>query len=98
MVSWSGATADTGAVTPFTVAETPAILSASGKVFACAVAGASCEPVTVISMPGANAPASDAAFAALAIVVVEEAPTTITTVTLAYPGAVLAAVTITVAR
>jgi hypothetical protein len=82
---------------PFTVAETPAIVSPRGDPFESALEGASWEPVIVIIMPGANALACDAAFAALAIFVVEDAPTTSTTGTLIYAGVVFAELTTNVA-
>ena len=44
-----------GALTPLTVAETPARLMGSGSTPALAVVADNCVPNTVISVPGANA-------------------------------------------
>src|SRR5438105_2263716 len=75
-----------GAVTPFTVAETPFIDSGSTAPLDCTVTGASCAPKIVISMPGAAALWNDPALAMPVILVAPDAPTTNVTGTLMACG------------
>ena len=95
---WPGETAYKGALTPFTVAETPASVNGSGTRLVACNEGASCEPYTVACIPGAKTALPEALFPMASIVMVEEPPTTIVTGTLTAWGTALDASSETTAR